>query len=159
MSSLALAKSQQDYHLGVINPDRIYFNDGGQRYPYLNVLPVSPSPQGNVNSNIGDNQLYDQGGRFPVNMIPQMGPNLNVGNMNANALTRPSQDLEPPRQPSLGNAQATVQPTVLPQTADRFADISDEATNRVGLQDDSPTPPPTKISLALSQFGINLMKV
>lgn len=123
----------------------------------MNVLPIIAPRRPNVNPGLNENQKLenaDQTLRQPVNMIPQIG-NSNVGNMNVNPLKRPSHDLEPPHY-SPGNEKPQEE---LPGTADRFADVSDETSNNIARPTIPLAAPVDKASVAVSQFGINIMKV
>lgn len=163
VSSLALAAKSQfsDFPLGILNPDLIYFNNGVQRYP-LNVLPVANRRQEVQNSR---NDNYVPGANklpIPVNMIPD-GP---VGPGNVNLLERPSIELTPPvykpntqypQQEPQNNNNNNNNIQQQPEIAERFA--ADPVTKTPNIKQNIPPEPVDNVSLAVSKFGIDVMKV
>ncbi|XP_028172428.1 leukocyte elastase inhibitor-like [Ostrinia furnacalis] len=179
VSSLGLAVEAQftNIPLGPFNPDLIFFNNDAQSYS-MNVLPIASRRQQDVVDSRNDN--YVQGAYkvlTPVNMIPdtRVGP----APVNVNALQRPSGDLTPPvyspdnqlflpqqQQALLQQTQTQAQQTQnqqqaqfqqsLPKVEERFGGDSDNKTENV--VQNVPPAPVDYVSLAVSKFGIDIMK-
>lgn len=152
--STALAAESQyaDYRLGMLNPDLIYFNEGGQRYP-LNVLPVATRRQQEVSDLKNENNVPGANKLpLPVNMIPD-GPVGPPPVANVNPLQRPSAELTPPDYKPIPTNNDLQKQTEL---VNRFAEDSD--TKAPNVQQNSSTPV-DNVSIGVSQFGINIIKV
>ncbi|KAL0819137.1 hypothetical protein ABMA28_008396 [Loxostege sticticalis] len=151
--STALAAESQyaDYRLGMLNPDLIYFNEGGQRYP-LNVLPVATRRQQEVSDLKNENNVPGANKLpLPVNMIPD-GPVGPPPVANVNPLQRPSAELTPPDYKPIPTNNDLQKQTEL---VNRFAEDSD--TKAPDVQQNSSTTV-DNVSIGVSQFGINIMK-
>ncbi|CAH0402315.1 unnamed protein product [Chilo suppressalis] len=142
-SLLKNSQGQEPFNRGVVNPDAIYFNDGGIRYP-MNVLPLD-NRQASL-TNLDANYL--QGNRG--NVIPAQAQaisqqnsnfanNLNVQNQIQNLIPRPSPNTE---SPYYGQ-----------NYINRFGNGNMAGINR-NIKNETFSP----VSLALSDFSIRLMK-
>ncbi|CAG9793500.1 unnamed protein product [Diatraea saccharalis] len=149
LSLLRNTQTQNIYNPNILNPDLIYFNDEGQRYP--DVLPLDNRQS--IWANRDANYLQGNQGVFnPVRAqtpVPTninnfgINPNVQKPSLNSfNVIQTPSSDMEPPRRGQ--------------NFADRVADAGESDINSAiknltaGLVD--------PVSLALSDFSIKLMQ-